>query len=98
MRATFHMDGKNYTFDNRGDLNSGYDVILWKQTSTHVDVHDIVAHYSIENQELNFTSQKTLHSVIVRICLPLMSYFTLLSFIYHSCISILCILILYSPR
>lgn len=62
-KAAFHMDGKNYTFDNRGDLRSGYDVILWKQTSTFVDVHYIVANYSIENQKLTFISQKTYQDV-----------------------------------
>ncbi|KAM8725858.1 G-protein coupled receptor family C group 6 member A-like [Acanthopagrus schlegelii] len=46
-RATFQMDGKNYSFDKSGDLNSGYDVILWRQSSpTNVDVHYIVAHYN----------------------------------------------------
>lgn len=59
------MDGKNYTFDNRGDLNSGYNVVLWRQTSpTFVDVHYIVAVYSIENQNLTFISQKTYQDFI----------------------------------
>ncbi|XP_070781968.1 G-protein coupled receptor family C group 6 member A-like isoform X2 [Enoplosus armatus] len=63
-KAKFHMDGKNYSFDNRGDLNSGYDVILWRQSSpTFVDVHYIVARYSIENKELTFVSQKTYQDV-----------------------------------
>ncbi|XP_044025395.1 G-protein coupled receptor family C group 6 member A-like isoform X2 [Siniperca chuatsi] len=52
-KATFHMDGKNYSFNNNGDLNTGYDVIRWRQTPPH---HDIVAHYSIKSK--NF-SQKT---------------------------------------
>uniref|UniRef100_A0A665V767 G-protein coupled receptor family C group 6 member A n=1 Tax=Echeneis naucrates TaxID=173247 RepID=A0A665V767_ECHNA len=32
-KATFYLDGKNYTFDDKGDLNLGYDVVLWRQTS-----------------------------------------------------------------
>ncbi|KAM9339211.1 G-protein coupled receptor family C group 6 member A-like [Symphorus nematophorus] len=40
-KATYQMDGKNYTFNNRGDLNTGYDVVLWRQTPTFVDVHYI---------------------------------------------------------
>ncbi len=75
------MDGKKYSFDDRGDLNSGYDVILWKQTSTHVDVHHIIAHYSIENQKLNLISQ-TLQSVIVRISLLFYSFVIYLSLLY----------------
>ncbi|XP_071762199.2 G-protein coupled receptor family C group 6 member A-like [Centroberyx gerrardi] len=55
--AMFHMDGQYYTFDKRGDLNTGYDVILWRQISpTFVDVHDIIAYYSIQNKKLTFTS------------------------------------------
>lgn len=72
-KAKFHMDGKNYTFDNRGDLNSGYDVVLWRQTSPdYVDVNYIVALYSIETENLTFISDKTYQDVInltVRICL-----------------------------
>ncbi|XP_071335086.1 G-protein coupled receptor family C group 6 member A-like isoform X2 [Trachinotus anak] len=63
--AIFHMDGKNYSFDRRGDLNSGYDVILWRQTSPNVvDVHNVVATYSIETKNLTFNSQQTSQAVI----------------------------------
>ena len=69
------MDGRNYTFDERGDLNSGYDVILWRQNqSTFVDVHYIVATYDIENKTFTFISPKThqdFQNVTVRIYLPL---------------------------
>lgn len=58
------MDGKNYSFDIRGDLNSGYDIILWKQTSKNsLDVHNIVANYDIENEMLTFTSQEAKHAL-----------------------------------
>lgn len=77
-RTTFQMDGKKYSFDENLDLNSGYDVTLWNQSSpTDVNVHYIVAHYSIENQTLTFTSEKTFQDVIsvtVSICLPWVSY------------------------
>uniref|UniRef100_A0A3Q2VLX6 G-protein coupled receptor family C group 6 member A n=1 Tax=Haplochromis burtoni TaxID=8153 RepID=A0A3Q2VLX6_HAPBU len=46
-KAKFHMDGKNYSFDPHGDLNTEYDIVLWKQTSESLDVNDIVARYSI---------------------------------------------------
>ena len=85
-RATFQMDGKNYSFDKSGDLNSGYDVVLWRQSSpTDVDVHYIVAHYSIENRTLTFTSEETYHdvlSVTVSICLSWVSFFYLFIFFY----------------
>ncbi|XP_030578229.1 G-protein coupled receptor family C group 6 member A [Archocentrus centrarchus] len=58
-KATFHMNGKNYSFDEHGDLNSGYDIILWKQTSKDsLDVHEIVANYNIETETLTFTSRE----------------------------------------
>uniref|UniRef100_UPI0037E916C9 G-protein coupled receptor family C group 6 member A-like n=1 Tax=Semicossyphus pulcher TaxID=241346 RepID=UPI0037E916C9 len=57
-KATFHMDGNEYTFDTNGDLNTGYDVILWKQNSTVLNLYNIVASYSIRNQNLTFISHK----------------------------------------
>uniref|UniRef100_I3IW00 G-protein coupled receptor family C group 6 member A n=1 Tax=Oreochromis niloticus TaxID=8128 RepID=I3IW00_ORENI len=57
-KAKFHMDGKNYSFDPHGDLNAEYDIILWNQTSESLDVHDIVAHYSILQSSLTFISQE----------------------------------------
>ncbi|XP_029351810.1 G-protein coupled receptor family C group 6 member A-like isoform X2 [Echeneis naucrates] len=63
-KATFYLDGKNYTFDDKGDLNLGYDVVLWRQTSPNfVDVHYIVAHYDIKTHGLKFNSQETLNDV-----------------------------------
>lgn len=62
-KATFHMNGKDYSFDQHGDLNSGYDIILWRQIQDFLDVRDIVAHYSIEQESLSFTSQETRHAL-----------------------------------
>ncbi|KAM7368041.1 hypothetical protein PAMP_014294 [Pampus punctatissimus] len=63
-KAKFHMDGRTYAFDDRGDLNSGYDVILWRQHSpTFVDVHYIVATYDIESSLFSFISPKTYQDV-----------------------------------
>ncbi|XP_034555730.1 G-protein coupled receptor family C group 6 member A-like [Notolabrus celidotus] len=56
----FGMDGARYEFNKRGDLNTGYDVILWKQTPTLLNVHYIVAQYCIQNQNLTFISTNTL--------------------------------------
>lgn len=53
------MEEKSYSFDHHGDLNSGYDIILWKQTQDSLDVNNILAYYSIEHQNLTFTSQET---------------------------------------
>ena len=70
------MDGQNYAFNERGDLNSGYEVILWRNQSTSVDVRYIVATYDIENKTFTFISPKTrqdFQNVTVRIYLPLMT-------------------------
>ncbi|XP_074541964.1 G-protein coupled receptor family C group 6 member A-like [Halichoeres trimaculatus] len=53
-KATFHMDGVDYKFDKKGDLNTGYDVILWKQTPTSLEPYSIVAVYCVQNQSLTF--------------------------------------------
>lgn len=66
-KAKFHMDGKNYSFDPHGDLNAEYDIILWNQTSESLDVHDIVAHYSILQSSLTFISQEARDAVYIYI-------------------------------
>ncbi|XP_047430336.1 G-protein coupled receptor family C group 6 member A-like [Mugil cephalus] len=65
QKAVFVMDGKNYSFDGRGDLDTGYDVILWRQTSPHfVDMAYTVAQYSIEDKKLIFTSKNAKRDVL----------------------------------
>ncbi|KAJ8409174.1 hypothetical protein AAFF_G00241950 [Aldrovandia affinis] len=54
--STIEQDGRTYKFDSNGDLNTGYDVILWKDKQRAVDVKDIAAHYSIQNFSFSFTS------------------------------------------
>ncbi|XP_076016364.1 G-protein coupled receptor family C group 6 member A-like isoform X2 [Genypterus blacodes] len=56
QKATFDLEGQNYTFDNRGDLNTGYEIILWRQNQAMLDVQNVVAHYSIQNKNITFTS------------------------------------------
>ncbi|XP_076016244.1 G-protein coupled receptor family C group 6 member A-like [Genypterus blacodes] len=56
QKATFDLDGQNYTFDNRGDLNTGYEIILWRQNQELLKVQNIVAYYSIQNKNITFTS------------------------------------------
>ncbi|KAM9704122.1 G-protein coupled receptor family C group 6 member A isoform 1-T1 [Menidia menidia] len=62
--ATFTMDGKTYEFDDNGDVNSGYDVILWKETSPSViDMNNFVGHYDIEKSELKFSRKQDLYNL-----------------------------------
>ncbi|XP_040899422.1 G-protein coupled receptor family C group 6 member A [Toxotes jaculatrix] len=41
----FKLRGKSYRFDNRGDINLGYDVSLWRSEKGNLYVHDVVAEY-----------------------------------------------------
>ncbi|KAL2082579.1 hypothetical protein ACEWY4_022397 [Coilia grayii] len=72
-------NGRQYRFDERGDLNTGYDLILWKQNGEHVDIHNIIANYSIQSSELSFinggeaqitTLVGNINSSCSRRCLP----------------------------
>ncbi|XP_061563197.1 G-protein coupled receptor family C group 6 member A-like isoform X2 [Cololabis saira] len=59
QNANFSMDGRNYSFDKYGDLSSGYDVLLWKQTSpSSLDMNNIIGYYSIEGQTLTLNSDE----------------------------------------
>lgn len=89
----FVMDGKKYSFDGRGDLDTGYDVILWRQTSPdYLDMRYTVAQYSIEDKKLIFTSRDArnlvLDETVRTIFLLLLSYFHPLSNICHCFISV----------
>ncbi|XP_041951742.1 G-protein coupled receptor family C group 6 member A-like [Alosa sapidissima] len=52
--ATFEIDGDSYRFNDHGDINSGYDLVLWRNQDGEVDVHDIVAKYDISSRQLYF--------------------------------------------
>ncbi|XP_076016360.1 G-protein coupled receptor family C group 6 member A-like [Genypterus blacodes] len=57
QKATFDLEGQNYTFDNRGDLNTGYEIVLWIQNQAMLDVQNVVAHYSTQDKKITFTSK-----------------------------------------
>ncbi|XP_062406297.1 G-protein coupled receptor family C group 6 member A-like [Sardina pilchardus] len=52
--ATFEIDGDSYRFNEHGDINSGYDLVLWRDQDGELDVHDIVAKYNISSRKLYF--------------------------------------------
>ncbi|RVE56036.1 hypothetical protein OJAV_G00232280 [Oryzias javanicus] len=54
--ANFSMDGKTYSFDEYGDVNSGYDVIVWKHQGSSIDMKNIIGYYDIKKQKLTFNS------------------------------------------
>ncbi|XP_015245559.1 PREDICTED: G-protein coupled receptor family C group 6 member A-like [Cyprinodon variegatus] len=51
----FSIDGKKYSFNKDCDVDSGYDIILWRYTSPRtVDMNYKVAHYDIQQEKLMF--------------------------------------------
>ncbi|XP_006839963.1 PREDICTED: G-protein coupled receptor family C group 6 member A isoform X1 [Chrysochloris asiatica] len=51
-------DGKNsFHFDANGDLNIGYDVLLWKEINDHMTITKM-AEYDLQNDVFIFTSQE----------------------------------------
>ncbi|XP_071393617.1 G-protein coupled receptor family C group 6 member A-like [Centroberyx affinis] len=55
----FKHNEKNYTFDNKGDINLGYNVILWRSEEGTIHVHDVVAEYHPINNSLTYTNHNT---------------------------------------
>ncbi|XP_017291495.1 G-protein coupled receptor family C group 6 member A-like isoform X1 [Kryptolebias marmoratus] len=67
QKANFTLNGKNYSFDENFNLNTGYDVILWKYTSDGIlDTNYIVQHYDIGNQQLINNSETPVFDNLIR--------------------------------
>ncbi|XP_062394193.1 G-protein coupled receptor family C group 6 member A [Sardina pilchardus] len=58
-RATFKMEGKNYSFDSRGDVNLGYDISIWRTNKESIGTFDVVAEYHPANNTITPTSRAT---------------------------------------
>ncbi|XP_007561006.1 G-protein coupled receptor family C group 6 member A-like [Poecilia formosa] len=53
--ANFYLDGKKYSFDKKSNLNSGYDIVLWRYNSPNtLDMNYEVGHYHIEQGSITF--------------------------------------------
>uniref|UniRef100_A0A4W5QSE5 G-protein coupled receptor family C group 6 member A n=1 Tax=Hucho hucho TaxID=62062 RepID=A0A4W5QSE5_9TELE len=72
--SCFEMEGKSYTFDQKGDLNLGYDVTVWRSVRGAINVHDVVAEYHPINNSFSYTSGhiKNLTDLrdVVSVCSP----------------------------
>lgn len=56
-KAKFLYEGKDYSFDVRGDIETGYDIILWKYaTPPDLEMDNIVGQYDIGRKMLTFNS------------------------------------------
>ncbi|XP_017404704.1 G-protein coupled receptor family C group 6 member A isoform X3 [Cebus imitator] len=56
--VTFTVGGNSFHFDARGDLNTGYDVVLWKEINGHMTVTKM-AEYDLQNDVFIIPDQET---------------------------------------
>nr|XP_025040428.1 G-protein coupled receptor family C group 6 member A isoform X3 [Pelodiscus sinensis] len=77
-KVTFTDNEKEVHFDAKGDLNTGYDVLLWKEISGHMVITE-VAEYDLqkddfifkdEEKEMEFLNLKKVRSTCSRKCRP----------------------------
>ncbi|XP_019118243.1 G-protein coupled receptor family C group 6 member A isoform X1 [Larimichthys crocea] len=59
----FKLRQKSYTFDSRGDINLGYDVIMWRSDGGKIHVHDVVAEYHLLKNNFTYTNCSTTQSL-----------------------------------
>ncbi|XP_006879070.1 PREDICTED: G-protein coupled receptor family C group 6 member A isoform X1 [Elephantulus edwardii] len=55
---TFTDENNSFHFDANGDLNIGYDVLLWKEINGHMTI-TMLAEYDLQNDVFIFTDQGT---------------------------------------
>ncbi|XP_029801307.1 G-protein coupled receptor family C group 6 member A isoform X1 [Suricata suricatta] len=56
--VTFTDEGNSFHFDAHGDMNTGYDVVLWKEIDGHLTITKI-AQYDLKNDVFIITDQET---------------------------------------
>ncbi|KAM6994305.1 G-protein coupled receptor family C group 6 member A [Tautogolabrus adspersus] len=55
----FKLRGKTYKFNSEGDINLGYDVIMWRSERGYIEVHDVVSEYQPHNNSFTDTNSNT---------------------------------------
>ena len=53
----FEQEERKYKFDDKGDINLGYDVLMWRSESGNIHVPNVVAEYHPVNSSFTYTSQ-----------------------------------------
>ncbi|XP_044236283.2 G-protein coupled receptor family C group 6 member A isoform X3 [Ursus arctos] len=56
--VTFTDEGNSFHFDAHGDMNTGYDVVLWKEIDGHMTITKM-AQYDLRNNVFIITDQET---------------------------------------
>lgn len=65
--SCFELEGKSYCFDEKGDINLGYDVTLWNSVRGVINVHDVVAEYHPINNSFSYTNGNTKNLTDLRV-------------------------------
>jgi len=55
----FKLRKNSYKFDSSGDINLGYDVIMWRSDGGNIYVHNIVAEYHPHSNNLTHTNHSS---------------------------------------
>ena len=56
-KVNFTLDNKTYAFNQYGDFENGYDLIMWKKSGDE-RVPDVVGRFLIENGEVEVDENK----------------------------------------
>ncbi|KAM9852469.1 G-protein coupled receptor family C group 6 member A [Aulostomus maculatus] len=59
----FKLQQKSYKFDTSGDINLGYDVIMWQPREGNINVHNVVAEYHPHSNSFTITKSKQLQDL-----------------------------------
>ncbi|XP_066558865.1 G-protein coupled receptor family C group 6 member A-like [Amia ocellicauda] len=55
-KTEFEQNGRSLRFDSNGDINLGYNVVVWKSFNGDIDVDNTVSEYDINNETFIFSS------------------------------------------
>lgn len=53
----FKLRHKSYKFDSSGDINMGYDIVMWTSIASEISVHHVVAEYHPLYSNITFMEQ-----------------------------------------
>lgn len=54
----FSLREKSYQFDSSGDINLGYDIVMWRAEAEKIHVHDVVAEYHPLYDNITYMDQQ----------------------------------------
>ncbi|XP_047453756.1 G-protein coupled receptor family C group 6 member A [Mugil cephalus] len=61
QKQEFKLREKSYKFDKNGDINQGYDVVMWRSDGRNICIHDVVAEYHPHNNTFTPIRHSTLN-------------------------------------